>query len=169
MGDMGLGFLYVREDLIDKLRRPQYGYRQLSEMEYHVFPYDSAGSAIFDWTQRHDAAGHFEVGTVSNTTVAALNFSLEWIQQLGVSAIQAHRQPLLARLQKEMPALGFEPMTPHESTSPIVAFALKDTERIAKKLSTANIDIAVYPHRVRISPSIYNTAADVDALLECLS
>ena len=28
---------------------------------------------------------------------------------------------------------------------------------------------AVYPHRVRISPSVYNDETDVDALLNCLS
>jgi len=169
MGDMGLGFLYVKEELIERLRRPQYGYRQLSEMTYHVFPYDPEGARLFDWKQKSDAAGHFEVGTVSNTTVAALSYSLEWLQQIGVDVIQAQRQPLLQRLQKEMPRLGFEAMTPGESTSPIVAFAIKDTERIARKLTDAKIDIAVYPHRVRISPSVYNNLADVDALLNCLS
>ena len=169
MGDMGLGFLYVREELLARLRRPQYGYRQLSAMEYHVFPYDTPGNAVFDWKQKNDAAGHFEVGTVSNTTVAALSFSLEWLQQIGVSAIQAHRQPLLQRLQQELPRLGFEPMTPPDSTSPIVAFACKDTERLAKKLNAAKIDIAVYPHRVRISPSLYNGADDVEKLLQCLA
>src|SRR5215471_1739589 len=30
MGDMGLGFLYVREDLLDGLPRTQYGFRQLT-------------------------------------------------------------------------------------------------------------------------------------------
>ncbi len=169
MGDMGLGFLYVKEELIERLRRPQYGYRQLAEMTYHVFPYDPPGRHVFDWKKKADAAGHFEVGTVSNTTVAALSFSLEWLQKIGIENVQAQRQSLLRRLQKEMPKLGFEPMTPVESTSPIVAFAMKDTERIAGKLSKANIDIAVYPHRVRISPSIYNDETDVDSLLGCLS
>ena len=169
MGDMGLGFLYVKEALIERLRRPQYGYRQLADMTYHVFPYDTPGESVFDWKQKNDAAGHFEVGTVSNTTVAALSFSLEWLQRIGIGRIQAHRQPLLQSLQKEMPRLGFEPMTPAESTSPIVAFAVKDTERLTKKLSHANIDIAVYPHRVRISPSIYNDETDVQALLNCFS
>ncbi len=169
MGDMGVGFLYVREELLERIRRPQYGYRQLSEMEYHVFPYDAPGDSVFDWKQRRDAAGYFEVGTVSNTTVAALSFSLEWLQQMGVNAIQERRQPLLRRLQKEMPALGFEAMTPVDSTSPIVAFARKNTEAVAQKLSATNIDIAVYPHRVRISPSFYNDESDVDKLLDCLS
>ena len=87
----------------------------------------------------------------------------------GVDKIQAYRQPLLRRLQKEMPRLGFEPMTPSESTSPIVTFAKKDTQEISRRLKRANVDIAVYPHRVRVSPSVYNDQADVDKLLEALS
>jgi selenocysteine lyase/cysteine desulfurase len=49
------------------------------------------------------AGGHFEVGTISNTTAACLNYSLDYILQLGVEKIQAHHQPLLRRLQTELP------------------------------------------------------------------
>jgi len=169
MGDMGLGFLYVREDRLDRIERSQYGFRQLAQVQYHVFPYDPPGEAVMDWTQASGAGGRFEVGTVSNTTVACLNYSLDYILQLGVEAIQAHRQPLLRRLQQEMPRLGFEAMTPPETTSPIVTFAKKETAEISQRLKRAQIDIAVYPHRVRISPSVYNDQADVDKLLEALS
>jgi selenocysteine lyase/cysteine desulfurase len=168
MGDMGLGFLYVRADLLDRLERVQYGFRQLSGVEYHVFPYDPPGEAVMDWSQSTGAGGHFEVGTVSNTTLACVNYSLEYIQRIGVANIQSHRQPLLSRLQKEMPRLGFEPMTPLDSGSPIVAFAKKDTSEISERLRRAKIDIAVYPHRVRISPSVYNDQTDIDKLLEAL-
>ena len=169
MGDMGLGFLYVREDLLDRLHRSQYGFRQV-EVQYHIFPYDPPGSTVMDWTQAKDAGGHFEVGTVANGTVACLSYSLDYIKRLGVGKkIQAHRQPLLRRIQKEMPRLGFEPMTPLDSTSPIVTFAKKDTQETLRRLKRANIDIAVYPHRVRISPSVYNDQSDVDKLLEALS
>jgi selenocysteine lyase/cysteine desulfurase len=169
MGDMGLGFLYVREDLLDRLQRSQYGFRQLSGVQYHVFPYDPTGEAVMDWSQTSGAAGHFEVGTVSNTTLACLNHSLDYIQRIGVGNIQSHRQPLLNRLQKEMPRFGFEPMTPLDSASPIVAFAKKDTRQASERLRRATIDIAVYPHRIRISPSVYNDQADIDKLLETLS
>jgi selenocysteine lyase/cysteine desulfurase len=168
MGDMGLGFLYVREDLLERLRRTQYGFRQLERMEYHVFPYDPPGEAVADWTASGSAGGHFEVGTVSNTTAACLNYSLDYILQLGVDQIQAHRMPLLRRLQSELPRLGFQAMTPTESTSPIVTFAKADTRDISARLKQAHIDIAVYPHRIRISPSVYNDQADVEKLLEAL-
>lgn len=169
MGDMGLGFLYVREDLLDRLPRSQYGFRQLSEVEYHVFPHDRPGPAVMDWTSSASAGGHFEVGTVSNTTAACLNYSLDYILQLGVENIQAHRQPLLSRLQKELPRLGFQAMTPVDSKSPIVTFAKGDTGRVSSRTKQAGIDIAVYPHRIRISPSVYNDLGDVDRLLEALS
>jgi selenocysteine lyase/cysteine desulfurase len=168
MGDMGLGFLYVREDLLDRLKRSQYGFRQLAGVEYHVFPYDPPGEAVMDWTQSGGAGGHFEVGTVSNTTLACLTHSLDYIQRIGVANIQSHRQPLLSRLQQEMPRLGFEPMTPTGSVSPIVAFAKKDTGGMAERLRRAAIDVAIYPHRIRISPSVYNDQTDVEKLLEAL-
>jgi selenocysteine lyase/cysteine desulfurase len=168
MGDMGLGFLYVREDRLDRIERTQYGYRQLSQMQYHVFPYDPPGGAVMDWTQAPDAAGRFEVGTVSNTTVACLLFSLSYIKKLGVENIQSYRQPLLRRLETAVPRLGYEPMTPVGSTSPIITFAKKDTRELAQRLRRANVDIAVLPNRIRISPSIYNDQADIDKLLEAL-
>ena len=56
-------------------------------MRYHVFPFDPPGDAVMDWKQNNDAGGHFEVGTVSNTTLAALPYSLEFIQQIGVANI----------------------------------------------------------------------------------
>jgi len=141
----------------------------LSGVQYHVFPYDPPGEAVMDWSQAGGAGGHFEVGTVSNTTLACLTHSLDYIQRIGVANIQSHAQALVRRLQKEMPRFGFEPMTPRDSVSPIVAFAKKDTRETSERLRRATVDIAVYPHRVRISPSVYNDQADIDKLLEALS
>jgi len=84
---------------------------------------------------------------------------------LGVENIQAHRQPLLSRLQSELPRLGFHAMRPAGSASPIVTFAKQDTREFAARLKQARIDVAVSPHRIRISPSVYNDLADVDKLL----
>jgi selenocysteine lyase/cysteine desulfurase len=169
MGDMGLGFLYVRQDLLDRLPRTQYGFRQLSKVEYHVFPHDPPGDTVMDWTPSPSAGGHFEVGTVANPVAACVSHSIDYILKLGVANIQAHRQPLLRRLQSKLPRLGFQPMTPEASTSPIVTFAKSDTADVSVRLRRANIDVAVYPHRIRISPSVYNSQADIDRLLEALS
>jgi selenocysteine lyase/cysteine desulfurase len=169
MGDMGVGFLYVREDLLGRVvRRSQYGYRQLTKMDYHLFPYDPPGAEVLEWEAGRDAGGHFEMGTVANAAIACLTDSLRFLNEVGVARIQAYRQPLVDRVQRELPRLGFEPMTPPGSTSPIVTFAHPDTRAVAEKLKRAKVDVAVYPHRIRVSPSVYNDQGDIDRLLEAL-
>jgi selenocysteine lyase/cysteine desulfurase len=169
MGDMGLGFLYVRSDRLGRVARTQYGFRQMARVEYHIFPHDPPGTSVMDWTQMKGAGGYFEVGTVSNATLACLTYSLDYLLQLSPERIQAYRQPLLARLHKELPRMGFEPMTAADSKSPIATFARKDAGSLAGRLRDAKIDIAVYEHRIRVSPSVYNDAADVEKLLDVLS
>jgi len=170
MGDMGLGFLYVREELLDKvIHRTQYGYRQFKTFQNHMFPYDPPASEPATWTEASGAAARFEVGTVDSALIACLAHSLDYIQQLGVENIQAHSQSLRDRIQKELPRLGFQPLTPSESKSPIVSFVLKDPETVDAKLKKAKVAVKVDEHAMRISPSVYNDQHDIDNLLNALS
>jgi selenocysteine lyase/cysteine desulfurase len=170
MGDFGAGFLYVRKDRESRLKRSQYGYRQLAGFVSHTFPYDPPGAEAFDWTSRSDAGGRFEVGTLANGVPSALCVSLRHLLDLGVDQIQAHRQPLIQRLQAELPKRGFAPMTPAESSSPIVSFAYRDAlQKLRPRITAANINIQLYENRLRISPSHYNDIADVERLIEVLS
>lgn len=168
MGDMGLGFLYVRRDVLPRLRQTSFGYRQLEVFEYHTFPWDKPGTYPVSWKQRESTAGMFEIGTVSNATLAALSYSLPYILAVGVERIQAHAQGLIAHLQAELPRLGYEPITPRDSMSPIASFLVTNEERTARALKAAKVDVSFNPGRMRISPSIYNVQSDVDALLNAL-
>ena len=170
MGDFGAGFLYVRQDRLDQLKRTQYGYRQIKDFTSHAFPYDSPGTTPYEWESTDDVGGYFQVGTYASGAIAALRDSLSYLLETGVTRIQDHRQPLLRKLQTELPKLGYTPMTPMDSTSPIVTFAFKDADRILKpSLDAANINISLYQNRFRISPSVYNDMADITKLIETLS
>lgn len=170
MADLGIGFLYVREELLDRVvRRTQYGFRQLDVYEHHFLPGDAPAAAPVTWRRRSDAGGHFEVGTWSTSTIAALGSSLPFLLRTGVDRIQAHNLALARRVRAELPRLGYAPLTPPESTSSISAFVLKDPEATAKRLAAANVDVGIEAHRMRVSPSIYNGDRDVDALLEALA
>ena len=170
MGDFGLGFFYVREDLLGTvIERPHWSYRSASDVDIHLSPFDPESPAPVTWTPRADASGYVELGTVANAVAAALSVSLPYIQQLGVAEIERYRQPMLKRLQEEMPRLGFTPATPPDSTSPIVTFASKDTREAARKLEAARVNVRVAPYWIRIAPSIYNDMHDVDRLLEALA
>lgn len=169
MGDFGAGFLYVRKDRLPLLKRSQYGYRQLSDMQTHILPFDEPGNAPFSFTQGDKARHVFEVGTLGNAAVPALNYSLNFLLNTGVDTIQQYRQPMLARLQQALPGLGYLPMTPESSTSPIVSFALQGAEqKLGKRLADAGINIQLYQNRLRISPSVYNTMDDIEHLIEVL-
>jgi selenocysteine lyase/cysteine desulfurase len=170
MGDFGLGFFYVREDLLDRVMpRVQYGWRQFDSFEYHMLPHDPPGDFPATWRTRGGAPGHFELGTFSRTAEACLSHSLKLLRQVGPERIQAHAQALTARLQKELPGLGYEPLTPAESRSPIVTFVVKDPQAVSAQLRRARIEVKLEQHYMRVSPSIYNDQHDVDRLLNALS
>jgi len=169
MADFGLGFLFVKQDLLDRvLERTQYGYYQASSMESHFLPGDPPGPSAYTFALDNNASGHFEVGTDAIGTAHVLAQSLPYIRRLGVENIHAHRQPLLKRLHQEMPRLGFEPLTPPESTSALVTFAIKDYKSVQQRLQKMSVNARVSQRYIRISPSVFNDMNDIDRLLEAL-
>ena len=169
MGDFGLGFLFVKESLLDKvIQRTQYGYYQARELESHFLPGDTPGAAPYSWQLSPDATGHFEVGTQAIGAGQVLAESLPYIRSLGVENIHAHRQPLLKKLRDEMPRLGFECLTPPESTSALISFVVRNPEEVRKRLAKAQVNVRVSERYVRVSPSVFNDMSDVERLLEAL-
>lgn len=170
MGDFGLGFLFVKEDLLDRvIQRTQYGYYQARELESHFLPGDRPGAAPYSWQLTSDATGHFEVGTQAIGAAQVLAESLPYIRSLGVENIHAHRQPLLKKLREETPRLGFQPLTPPESTSAIISFVVRNPEEVRKRLANAQVNVRVSDRYIRVSPSIFNDLTDIDRLLESLT
>ena len=169
MGDFGLGFFYVREDLQGTvIKRTTYGFEQTTTFDYHIFPHQPAASQPFTWTMREGAGAMFEIGTIGYAPMAALAYSLGWIQQLGVENIHAHRLALAQRLQREIPRLGYPSLTPDGNPSGIVSFAVDNEEALNKALAANNVEVKVEQHIMRVSPALYNNDADVDALLSAL-
>lgn len=169
MADFGLGFLYAREDVLDRIRRSQYGYHSARTIDTHFLPYDPPASTPFTWELGTDASAHFEVGSNAYGPMAALGVSLPYIRQLGVERIEAHRQPMLESLRKEMPRLGFEPVTPPGTKSALITFIVKDRRPVFERLQKAKINVRLGAHFIRVSPSVYNDLQDIDRLLEALS
>jgi selenocysteine lyase/cysteine desulfurase len=144
MGDFGAGFLYVREDLLDRvIARTHTGYHSTTAMDSHFPPFDPQASEPVTWTMRTDATGHFETGSTAQPAEAALRFSLPYLRQLGVENIQAYRQPMLARIREGMTQLGFTPATPAGTTSPLITFAMRDGTAVAEKLGRARVNARV--------------------------
>lgn len=170
MGDFGLGFLFVKESLLDRMTAcGQYGYAETQALDSHLFPGDPPADSPYTWKLRSDAGGHFEVSTPAIGVMLALAQSLPYIRRLGVETIQAYRQPMIKKLQQEMPRLGFEPLTPAESTSPLVAFTVKNYEPVLERLRARNISVRLARNYIKVSPSVFNDMNDIDKLLGALA
>lgn len=76
---------------------------------------------------------------------------------------------MMARLQSALPQAGYKPLTPLESGGPIVCFAVQDAMALKPKLDAAGITIQLYPHRFRISPSVFNSMEDIELLVDVLT
>lgn len=167
MGDFGVGLLYVRQDVLPRLRRPLFGYQQVAKSVTHVYPLDPPGDSVADFQLRNDATGYFATGSTSAPVIEQLNYSLEYIRRIGVENIQRYRQPLLdharAELEKRYPC-----MTPPGTTSPNLSFVYRDAARLQDRLAAARIKLTLDDNHFRVSPSVFNDANDIDKLVEVL-
>ena len=173
MGDFGLGFLYVRADLHDRMRRTRYGYYQLSGFDPHVYPFDQPATKvdypIADVTPRRDMEGLFAGGTHAHVVSAMLDYSLDHILALGVDRMTTYRRPMLRRLHAGLASLGYSIVTPPESRTPLVTCVLEGArERLSAPLKAAKVQITLSRNRFRVSPSVFNTMDDVERLLAAL-
>ncbi|RZF65109.1 aminotransferase class V-fold PLP-dependent enzyme [Sphingomonas populi] len=169
MGDFGLGFLYARADLHDRIKRSTYGYYQLAGFQPHVYPFDPPGDTIADVTPRSDAEGLFATGTRAHTGIALLDWSLAHLLDLGVERITAYRRPMLARLQAELPRKGYRVVTPPDSRTPLVTCILEGAhDKLAAPLQKAGVQITLSRNRFRFCPSVFNDMDDIDRALAAL-
>lgn len=173
MGDFGIGFLYVRRDLQERvIKQTRFGLRALKGLKEREF--DLRGDAsIYE-------------GTTSIPILPAICAyeGLKYITKIGINNIRAHAKRLTDRLQKEMPALGYLPITPLDNPSPIVSFLTPNVEVTQAKLDKAFGERVVSFGRwsktnekgeieivdgIRVAVSVYNNDSDIDQFLNALS
>jgi selenocysteine lyase/cysteine desulfurase len=161
MGERGFGFLYVREDLQNTVvPTTRYGHRQIAK-------FDRVG---ITWEPLPGAA-RYETGTIPNSLALCAHTSLQYIERLGLSNIRTHARQLTARLQKELPAIGYRSVTPAGTETPIVAFEVKDVAAAQKKLRDARVAATIIENerRLRLSVSVFNAHEDIDRVVQALS
>ena len=168
MGDFGLGFLYVRNELLETLRRPQFGYYQLSAWRTPAYPLEPPAKSGGRYEATPDAVGFFGLGTIAHAVLVQLEWSLDYLLSLGVQRVQDWRQPMLTRLRTELPRLGFPLTTPEGTLSALVTCETDDALALAPRLKQAKVKIALSRNHFRVSPSMFNDLDDIDRLLIAL-
>jgi selenocysteine lyase/cysteine desulfurase len=151
LGVWGSGVLHVRDP--DRFAPRHLGYRAVDG--------DGAGVAY------HDGAARFEVGTASLAPHAALREAVATTREIGLDAIRDRMASLTDRLKA---GLGDRLVSPREFESGLVAFSVDRPERTVEALADRGIYVRTVEDGsrtlVRASVHAFNTAADVDALLD---
>ena len=160
MGERGIGFLYVREDLQGTiLPTTRYGHRQVTNFN----------RAQLTWEPLPGAA-RYESGGIPVVMAAAVNAGIDYINKLGLTNIRTHAKQLTDRLQKELPPLGYKALTPLDTPTPTLAFELKDAAVTTKMLQAGHVagTVIANENRLRLSVSVFNTHDDIDRAVAVL-
>ena len=160
MGERGMGFLYVREDLQGTvLPTTRYGHRQVTNFN----------RAALSWEPLPGAA-RYETGGIPVMMAACVDAGINYVNKLGIPNIRAHAKQLTDRLQKELPPLGYRPLTPMGTETPILAFELKDAAATTKMLQAGKVagTVIANENRIRLAVSVFNTHEDIDRTIAVL-
>ncbi|MEM7798144.1 MAG: aminotransferase class V-fold PLP-dependent enzyme [Chloroflexota bacterium] len=173
MGEFGLGFLYVDEELQGEIvRKTRYGMRQVESVDDFSFV-NAPGAARYQGT-----------GSMPYLQGVIVHAGLKLLSSIGVEAIRDHVRPLTERLQATLPALGYQPITPPGTDTPIVSYVPADLEETKRKLEAA-FDHQVISFRtwhqtteagereavrgIRLAPSVYNNEDDIEQFIAAVS
>ena len=115
-------------------------------------------------------AAKYETGGIPVLLAACVSEGIDYVQRLGLDKIRAHARQLTERLQKELPPLGYKPMTPIGTETPILAFELKDRAATAGALRAGKVAATIIEaeNRLRLSVSVFNTHDDIDRVVAAL-
>lgn len=160
MGERGIGFLYVREDLQGTvLPTTRYGHRQVSNFN----------RAKLSWEPMPGAA-RYETGGIPVVLAACVNAGIDYVNRCGLANIRTHAKQLTDRLQNELPPLGYKALTPRDTETPIVAFEVKDAPATTKMLQAGKVvgTVVGNENRIRLAVSVFNTHEDIDRVVAVL-
>jgi selenocysteine lyase/cysteine desulfurase len=124
----------------------------------------------FERTVTKPGAASFSVGMPNYPAIYAINAGLNYVQSVGIEAIDAHCQSLVRFCLDELKSLPFELLTPDEpgAVAGIVAFRHPDAERIHRALHAKNIHIMSQAGRLRVAIHGYNTMSDMEHVMRSL-
>jgi cysteine desulfurase/selenocysteine lyase len=167
----GIGVLYGKKELLDSMPPWQGGGNMIRDV-------------TFEHTAYHDAPGRFEAGTGNIADAVGLGAAIDYLGKIGMEKIAAHEQALIAYATKLLPGVpGLRIVGTAAEKAGVVSFVLEGqkSEAVGGALNQYGIAVRSGHHcaqpilrrfgleaTVRPSFALYNTYADIDALVSAL-
>ncbi len=160
LGLHGIGLLYVREDLIDRLTLAMPGWRSMHDMwDFHEYEQPYAAQAM-----------RFEGGTPNIVGTLSLVRSIDLFERCDPAAIERHVLTLTDYLCERLTGAGATVLTQRGAgiSSGIVTFEIAGVDSVAlgRAMQKEGVVTTYRPGGIRVAPHGYNTLEDVDRLVE---
>ena len=161
LASSGLGFLWVRGSLLPDLTPTQTGWFADDD----IYRMD-----ISDYSP-HATARRFDAGTPPIPNIYAAVAGMSLVDEAGVQAIEQHVRELNTQLIDGLRELGATVVTPYDPAQrgPLVCVRSDDAPALVDSLAEERIVCSLRETNLRVAAHFYNTAADIDVLLEALS
>jgi selenocysteine lyase/cysteine desulfurase len=159
----GAGYLYVKEELIEKFEPPFIGWASVKPEVFDTIDFWDI------WNLRlSETASRFEVGSPSFISLTGATEALKMVLNFGIENIEKRILKLTDHLIESVKSLGLKLQTPEESQyrSGVVNFKIDKPKETAESLNRKGIIVSARAHGLRVSPHFYNTEEEIDKFME---
>jgi selenocysteine lyase/cysteine desulfurase len=158
LGPPGLGFLYVRRELIETLTPTITSW--MAQREPFTF-----NTKCLDPSPD---ARRFEGGSPPMPNIYLARPALELLAGIGMDNVAAQIERLTGAFLKGVRDLRMDSKTPASSVGPLVVLRAKDATAVLAKLTERGIAASTRRDGVRFAFHVYNTSEDVNMALSAL-
>jgi selenocysteine lyase/cysteine desulfurase len=160
LGTAGLGFLYVRNELIQGLTPTNTGW----------FAQADITAMDINANRPSPTARRFEAGTPAVVNCYAVEAGLKIIQEVGTDVIEERVQYLTRLCMDRLDEIGWPSITPRsdDRRGPMVCVRAQKVAELFDKLMRNDIVTSFRDDNLRATFHFYNSEKDVDALIQAL-
>jgi selenocysteine lyase/cysteine desulfurase len=161
LGTAGIGFLYVRSDLIRELIPSNSGW----------FAQYDIGAMDITANRPSLSARRFEAGTPPVVNCYAAEAGLKIITEIGTDAIEERVRALTRRCMEGLRAIGWPAVTPPDDArrGPMVAVPSRDAAGLFARLLEQDIVTSFRDNNIRATLHFYNSEEDIDRFVAAMA
>jgi selenocysteine lyase/cysteine desulfurase len=161
LGTAGIGFLYVRSDLVRELVPGNTGW----------FAQQDIAAMDIRANRPSPTARRFEAGTPPVANCYAAEAGLKIVLEAGTDTIGERVRALTRRCMEGLADIGWPALTPHDDArrGPMVAVPARDTPALFERLLQQDIVTSFRDNNIRATVHFYNSEADIDRFVAVMA
>jgi selenocysteine lyase/cysteine desulfurase len=160
LGTAGIGFLYVRDTLIEGLRPTNSGW----------FAQENITAMDITANRPSPTARRFEAGTPPVVNCYAAEAGLNMVNAIGMEAIGGRVRDLTRRCMERLEEIGWPAITPADDArrGPMIGIPATDAGALAARLMERDIVASHRDSNLRLGFHFYNNDDDIDAVIAAM-